>query len=345
MYPTTLITALVPTIGHKALVQFMANIAERYGTRASVIISSRSFEPVSGKARLEAFSREFKDNKYVEFRLHEDDDAPQNPSTPAEWAYWRLVVKYFAALTDTFVSSETYGAKMAKILGVEFIPFDIERNMLNVRGTEVRDNLFYNFDQIMPSFAKTLTTTVTLFGQESCGKTTMTKWLNDHFSFDDASIMIHEFARPYLENMEDKTVTKTKMNIIEAGQIALQETAKQQKPRPLIFQDTDILSTYGYNKIYDEDYEFPSPFKVLARAADLYIVMNDAIPFEADALRYGGDVRESNKQFWIDILEKYNLDYYVVENTDRELQKDEILEVIYQQLELKFKPIRDFKRD
>lgn len=98
-----------------------------------------------------------------------------------------------------------------------------------------------------------------------------------------------------------------------------------------------IQAKIGYGRIYDGvDYG-----KELFRPADLYIVMNDEIPFEEDALRYGGKVRESTKQFWIDLLEEYKCKYYVVKGVTPGEQHEEILGL----LEPMFQPIRDFVRE
>lgn len=88
-----------------------------------------------------------------------------------------------------------------------------------------------------------------------------------------------------------------------------------------VFQDTDLLSTIGYHRIFGSDkrvnlksitdnFEFTK--------SDLYVVMPDDIPFEPDILRYGDGVRESKTQFWIDLLEEYGCKYVTVPSGDHE---------------------------
>ena len=328
-----LMTALVPTKGHAALIKFAANMCDR----VHVIISTRSHEPTAFFDRFSAFVGQVPSFN-VNFLEHRDDDAPQNPETEQQWDYWRRVVQNWHNLYSPYTSdpavcptgtikydflfaSEPYGKKMAEVIGAEFIPFDIGRRMIDVKGTTVRHDLIKHFGDILPNFQLQLQKQIVLFGQESVGKSTMTKMLNEWYG--NTSYMTHEFARPYLEFKDDKTVTDWRMDVIANGQIALEKTIPWD--RPFVFLDTDILSTIGYYRIYQgkEPQWLSDRFRAMDRK-DLYVVMNDQIPFVADPLRYGGDVRESTRQFWVDLLEEYDCNYYLVQNTRREDQKIEI---------------------
>jgi nicotinamide riboside kinase len=145
--------------------------------------------------------------------------------------------------------------------------------------------------------------------------------------------------------MDDKTVTHEKMCTIAMGQYSLQKIAREQYDAPWLFQDTDLLSTIGYNRIYKGE-EIPCIDEMFnTTRSDLYIVMNDEIPFEEDALRYGGKVRESSKQFWIDLLDEYGCDYHVVQETDQFAQEQEIYEVLENLFNETWDPIKNFERE
>ena len=58
--------------------------------------------------------------------------------------------------------------------------------------------------------------------------------------------------------------------------------------------------------------------------SDLYIVMNSGIPFTPDKLRYGGTVRESTDEFWINILKEFGRPYYRVTETEKFAQIAEV---------------------
>lgn len=341
-------TALVPTVGHLALIRFAANLVGFSGY-VDVVVSGRSFEPVPLKTRIDALhedtraiERETGANIWI--NKHEDDNAPQNPSTPEEWDYWKQICRNQADGTfhDYVVASEPYGKKMADLLECEFVPFDIDRDLVPVKGSDVRENIQYRFDQIIPAMQKHLRQKVTIFGSESCGKTSTTLDLAMVYGAPHTK----EFARPYLEAMEDKTITEDKMATIVRGQYALMRAAED-TGKWLTFHDTDLLSTIGYYRIFGtppgEDTFIETRFK--RTKSDLYIVLDTNIPFEPDPLRYGGDVRESDTQFWIDLLNEYDCNYYVVQSHDRTKRMLEAISVIDDHMINVFQPIMDFVRE
>lgn len=341
-----LMTALIPTEGHAALIKF----ATRFVGEVHVIISGRTFEPVPLHRRSWAISKEFKDFPSVHIHEHMDSNAPQNPSPEFEWdiafwAYWKNTVNNFVgevSTGDCVIASELYGIDLAKALGCKFVPFDINRYLVQISGTEVREDIYSGWDYILPEMRHFLKKTVTIFGAESCGKTTMTKYLSDVLF----SPMVDEWARPYLElpNVGPE-VTEEKMEMIVNGQYALQGVAKDDISSYFTFQDTDLLSTLGYYRIWG--HTPPEYLAGLARMyqSDLYIVMNDGIPFEQDILRYGETKRESKTQFWVDILEEFGCEYHVVKNTILHKQREEVVSVIWDFYDKNTSAIRNFVRE
>ena len=343
----TIMSALVPTIGHKALVEFCLQLASIKNSEVHIIIGTQPDEPFVYE-RVEAMMNAFSETEEV--NIHEYyKKAPQSPEEMPEgfWEYWRDVVTDFVGPVgsdDIFVASELYGMDMANILGCKFMLFNRYRDMLAVKGTDVRHDLLGRFTDIIPEFQNYIRKTVTLFGQESCGKTTMAKRLANEMN----GLFVPEWAREYLETVGVET-TDDRMHDIVYGQYALQQTAREIKNKPWIFQDTDLLSTIGYYHIYggaerrEVDLKECEMLFCISKS-DLYIVMNDQIPFEQDQLRYGGDKRESTKDFWIDLLKKHKCDYYVVKETDHEKQFEEIQAYLLKWFHKETKTIREYKR-
>ena len=110
-----------------------------------------------------------------------------------------------------------------------------------------------------------------------------------------------------------------KMHRIHEGQRAIQDLVKTHSPTIYNIQDTDLFSTVGYWEMWDKD-SMPQSLLEDARSrkSDLYVVLSSDIPFEPDPLRYGGTVRESTDQYWIDLCEREGLPYvYITETKDR----------------------------
>jgi HTH-type transcriptional regulator, transcriptional repressor of NAD biosynthesis genes len=340
------VTALVPTVGHQHLVEFAANFMEQIGGVLHVTISVRSFEPFgSGRERRRAFEEQFSHSNVV---LHDvvDDHAPQSDDgTEAFWDYWVKLAhsSTHADKIDYVFASEPYGAKYAEKLGAEFIPCDIPRETFPVKGTPVRSDIMGKFDRVMPAFRQYLAKRITIFGADSTGKTTMARRLAAHPTL--GGTYLHEWARPYLECVGTE-VNQSRMDNISVGQWSAQRSVlRNGKTTPFTYQDTDLLTTIGFFRIFnlEPSYDVDEMFQQVK--GDLYIVMNSGIPFEPDPLRYGGDVRESSDQFWIDLLEEYKCNYYVVKATDRDEQHSEIETVLDDFARKAWYDIAEFQRD
>lgn len=336
-------TALLPTIGHQYLIDFADQFMNKIDGKLVVVISTRTKEPINGLFRITAFKEHY-NNKNIKFVEHIDDDAPQNPNGDDDkefWDYWKRVGEFATREKITHVfASEMYGIKLAEIFNAIFIPCDMKRIVTGfVKSSDVRGDIEYNFSSILLEMQKYFKQTVTFFGAESTGKSTATKAFHEMYP----SYYTPEWAREYLETIGPELNSEKMWNIAQ-GQYALQKTVGNMLNLPYVFQDTDLLSTIGYYKILG--LEIPSELIDMFNEtkSDLYVVMNSGIPFEPDILRYGGDKRESTDQFWIDLLEEFNCNYYVVKFLSLEYQFDEI-SVVIENLWNKFQSISDFERE
>lgn len=340
-----LMTALVPTVGHQYLIEFAA----RYPgiDEVHVIISTREQEPIKGIYRYNALREQFWERLHIKIH-HMTEEIQQEPTGPDDHVFWDnwydAIVKYVGAEfrpDDVVFASEIYGIKLAETMECKFVPCDIARDVFTVRGTDVRGHIRWNFSNIMPSFRWYFKRKVVLFGQESCGKTTMAKRLAEDFSV----AWVPEWARQYLETVGSE-ITAEKMKTIEHGQYAAMKAAEYIADDPLIFFDTDLLSTIGYYGIFDElpptDSELEDLFD--DTKGDLYIVMPDHVPFEKDILRYGGDKRESTMQYWIDLLEAHDCKYIVAPEKSHEDQADLLYYEVAKWYDEEFKKIKEYKR-
>ena len=337
-----LMTALIPTKGHQALIDFglgflqYLNLNDSYNLH--IIVSTRSFEPCI-KERLKTLKDTYSNS--IILHHHDDDNAPQNPNYENEiedlkfWGYWKYIVERFCGKVDYIFSSEKYGNSMAKILNCQHISFDTNRELLEIKGTNVRENIFNNQDKIMETFIKNKRIDLVFFGQESVGKTTTSKMIADIYN----GSWCPEFARQYLETIgEDLTIEKM-INIAHSQNIYEKLTRKSNTF--VNCYDTDLLSTLGYYRLMNIEDEFPK--ELLHLDNKIYILLKDNIPFEPDILRYGGDKRETPFEFWIDILEEFNCKYYIIDEKDLDKRVDDISKIVDEHLNLN--ELINFRRD
>lgn len=341
------------TRGHEYLIEFARSFVETTNNigldgyqRLKILINTRDCEPIDGEARFLALQDRFPYDSV--YRYH--GDVPQNPfEHPDFWNFWKdLIIQHtYIQKGDIIVASEDYGAKLAEILECEFIPCDIERQFHKISGTTVRRDLLRHFDELMDTMKPHFQFKATFFGAESTGKTTCSKNTTTHLNTFDTyryAKRIPEWAREYLEKCGPE-VTDHRMDMIVDGQYAAQATASKLSKFPFLIQDTDLLSTLGYYKIFCNGV-YPEKVERLFKKtkSDLYIVMPSDNPFEQDILRYGGNVRESKDQFWIDLLEEFGCEYIVMPFDTPEKQAFRASEEIWDRWHAKFDKVADFVR-
>lgn len=308
-----LMTAMPVTKGHKALIQFADQYAGAIGTRSNVVICTQPSEPFS-LHRIESVNRiaDGLSNTSVKSLYREME---QNAEAPGFWDMWRTILAQKGAKNgDTYIASEVYGKRLAEEMNGKFMPYDPERSIMNIKATNVRVDPISQWDKMAPEFSKHLVQHVTIFGAESTGKTTLSKALAGLVS----GYFVPEYARPYLENTVNE-ITVSSMTDIWKGQLALQKATEMWEPKPFVIQDTDLFSTVGYWEFPHWQDRIGGPPKGLVQDAidnqsDLYIITKSNIPFEEDPLRYGGNVREGSDEYWINVCEKYELNYVVLES-------------------------------
>lgn len=315
-----LMTAMPPTQGHKRLVEFASEYAKATKQRLQVVVCTQPSEPFPYE-RWAALEKAFRHDSHVFIRLL-NREMSQDATSEGFWDMWKNTLSSFGAKPgDTYIASEVYGKKVAEVMKGKFMPYDPEREMYKCKATMVRRYANLSWPSIIPEFQSYLTRTVTIFGAESTGKSTLAKQLGYKNN------LTIEYARPYLENTEN-VITTESMTDIWKGQVALQYAARSWEPKQFIVQDTDLYSTIGY-------WEFPHWQKTLGPVpkdlildarntqSDLYIITRSNIPFEEDPLRYGGDVREGSDEYWIDVCERYGLNYVVLESDTPHGRADE----------------------
>ena len=314
-----LLTAMPPHKGHLELIKFASALLCEGSLyyrdyNVTVLVCTQDGEPLV-EQRFEAVKESVSNAALANVRVcHLHRTLPQEPGEDpaAFWDMWELILDEYGYLPgDYFVSSEVYGKEMSEALKGTYIPFDLSRSITPCKATQIRDDPRFYFEDILPEFRKYLKKTVTIFGAESVGKTT-TAYMCATSS---RNMFLHEWARPYLETVGAE-VTTEKMQVIFTGQRALQLYGQHSNESEFVFQDTDLFSTLGYWEMWDKN-TVPGELRADAQRlkSDLYVILTSDIPFEPDPLRYGGDVRETPDEYWIDLCERENLSYIVISDT------------------------------
>ncbi len=152
-------------------------------------------------------------------------------------------------------------------------------------------------------------------GPESSGKTTMSKWLSEHLSFD----FVEEYAREYLSQKID-------YNREDLNKIAIEQFRRNQASGNLAI-DTEMLVMKLW---HEEKYKYCSDLilELLERQKiDFYFLCKPDIPWEVDPLRENPLDRDRLFVKYEETLIEQGFDYVVLKGTFIERQ-EKIIETL-----------------
>jgi NadR type nicotinamide-nucleotide adenylyltransferase len=124
-----------------------------------------------------------------------------------------------------------------------------------------------------------VTRRVVLTGPECSGKTTLAAALARHFR----APWLPEAARAHAESV-GRELTAADAEIIARNTIAAEDAALATSP-PLIFLDTDLISTVVYTRHYYGATPAWIETEARARRADVYLLCAPDLPWTADGVR------------------------------------------------------------
>lgn len=144
---------------------------------------------------------------------------------------------------------------------------------------------------------------VVVTGSESTGKTTLARRVADYFG----GVLVPEYARGYAARVKRPLTFEDHLPIAR-GQIANEDEAiaiassmaGTGDRRALVVQDTDLLSTLVYCKLY---YDQRPPWLVRTvhdRRPDLYLLLETDVPWVPDGIRDMEHRREEVQQLFRD---------------------------------------------
>ena len=153
---------------------------------------------------------------------------------------------------------------------------------------------------------------IVLYGAESTGKTFLTKRLAEHYQ----TVWSEEFLRTYVDKKLVQGVCKDNENIVtysEVEQIAKGQIQNEEKAtksaNKFVFFDTNILMSQLYSVYYfGKSPEFLQK-SANSRHYDLYLFLENDIPWEADFQRDGIETRNKLTIIFKNELSHRNLNF------------------------------------
>ncbi len=263
-----------PHTGHQYLIDF----ARQFVDDLSIVVGTLANEPIPGVLRYQWMQHLYPDCRV----LHLQDENPQDPSEHEHfWMIWKNSLDEILPHSPDYVfASESYGKKLADVLGARFIPVDLQRLSVPISASDIRENPLQHWSYLPGCVRAHYVKRICIFGPESTGKTTLAKQLAEHYS----TILVPEYARTYLEQQGGR-IQSTDLVQIAHGQAASEDALIKHCNRLLIC-DTDTLAT----KIWSQELFglCDEVVKKIAkeRSCDLYFLCNIDVPWVGDSVRY-----------------------------------------------------------
>ncbi len=173
----------------------------------------------------------------------------------------------------------------------------VDRKILGISGTDIRENPLLNWDYVMRPFRRFFVKNVLIIGTASTGKTTLVRDLARRYS---TSYSL-EYSREYqtTRQVPDDELDIKDLHAIGIGQFELnREHIHSPGTRKVFFADTDVMTTKLYTKLYakEEEYKKIEPvfdYYISLQTWALIIVLPPVTEYVDDGFR---DMRLSDEQ-------------------------------------------------
>lgn len=296
-----------PHKGH----EYLINYAFMHCDYLDVVVCDLPGQKIEAKKRAKWIQKTFpKANVRVVFDLGKDDDS-------LAWAnYTREFLGYSPGIVFT---SEDYGHLYSKYLDAKHILVDLERVNVPISATKIRNNLYSNFDWLLPAAKADLIPRVVILGAESTGTTTLAIDLAKHYG----SFLPLEYGRFYSEGKlySDSDWNSGEFEYIAEMQNSLEhQFAKLTKSKVLIC-DTDSFATELWHNRYLNYYSQALREISETRRVTLYILTGDEIPFVQDGTRDGESIRHEMHDEFIKVLNERGYPFILVRGSCEERLK------------------------
>lgn len=266
---------------------FLIDSALEQCEKVTVFACSLPNETIDGELRYLWLWKIYNEDSRVNV-IHINKVLPQTPEEHGDIdGFYKLycdeVNPYFEN-GDVIFTSEKYGDEFASYLNVEHVLIDLPRLTHSVSGTSIRNNPIENWehipDVVKPHFKKK----IVILGPESTGKSILTKRLSEHFKGD----IIHEFGRTYTDVNPAKKMDVQDFENIAMWHDTVIKTTVSHGEKPLIFIDTEAITTYLFGGLYLGKGNFYSEKImeiILNQKFDLVLLCDIDVPWVDDGTR------------------------------------------------------------
>ncbi|MGE5628462.1 MAG: AAA family ATPase [Solirubrobacterales bacterium] len=292
------------TKGHIGLIEFGLENCDKL----IVAVCSIKSEPIDGELRFNWVKKHFYNNSKVEVVHITREDLP-NSSVSSRYIskIWGAYLKELFPEVNIIFASEKYGEYVAEYMNIDYMLFDVERKIIPISATMIRENPYENWDYIPEVVKPYYVKRICIFGPDSCGKSTLTIDLAKHYK----TTFVPELARSMFE-WSSLLIEDLNMNHLEQFAKMQYEAVNSMTyfANKILFCDSDNITTQIYSEVYCE---FVSEdVKKYEMNYDLFLFLDIDTPYIEEEQRNLGNRRKEMRQRFIEALEERSIKYVLI---------------------------------
>lgn len=227
----------------------------------------------------------------------------------------KIKAKIGKKIDCVFSSEQSYESIFNKLYPEsKHIIVDCDRANYKISATEIRRNLYDNWN-MLPVFVKTFfTKKIVVVGTESCGKSTLVRNLAKVYN----TSFVEEYGRTICEKYNNQLTDNMFSHIAYAHKV--EEYKQLQSSNKLLFIDSEVLTTkYYYNMYMDSDNELYETMATL-QDYDLWLYLEPDVKWVNDGIRFQGeeDIRQTNNKIFKNLLLRNGVKFESMSGTYQE---------------------------
>lgn len=218
--------------------------------------------------------------------VHIEDDQTENDYDWEEGSK-RITNAIEDMITHVFSSEVSYDDIFKMYYpGVEHIVIDPERKNVNISATEIRQNIYGNWDKLPVYVRSYFVKRIVIIGTESTGKSTLVTKLAKYYNTN----YVHEVGRDYCINYSNQLTTEM-FDSIAMEHYLLQEKLSKSSNR-ILFVDSEAIITEYYLKIYCQKSSKLISAITDLQQFDLWLYLEPDVEWKDDGFRFAGEKQD-----------------------------------------------------
>ena len=299
-------------IGHQKMIEF----ALEKGS-VTVLICAEENEKIDGNIRKKWIKETFPNNKNLKVKVFKYSEKDFPNTSVSDWDVskkWSEVFNEYFKDENFLVTSEEYGEMLSVIMNIEHFMFDENRENIQISASEIRKDIFKNWEYLPLSVQKYFALKVVFLGTESTGKTVMTNNISEYFKANKVS----EAGRDLIRNSKQFEFEDLK-NVYTEHANRIEKVNHGESFLTLI--DTDVHITKSYAEfVFGRKLIVPEEITEKNKA-DLYLYSTKDAEYIQDGTRLEFDERNKLDESHRKALKENKIDFLEISGTWEEREK------------------------